>query len=174
MLEDTQIGPLVDQQGFAKVRAAVADAVAKGARASPWAAKPRGGLFFAPTVLTGVRRGMKVLDEETFGPWPHRSLPRRSGSGRDGQRDWVWPGRYLWTRDLGRAFRVAEALEYGLVGVNGRCPFGHGPERALRRMKTRRRARGRALGVGRVPGGEADLDGASSSLSRLRKAHDLK
>src|SRR5437667_906815 len=60
MLEDTQIGPLVDEQGFAKVRAAVADAVAKGARVAV-GGEPRGGLFFAPTVLTGVRRGMKVL-----------------------------------------------------------------------------------------------------------------
>ena len=127
MLEDTQIGPLVDEQGFAKVRAAVADAVAKGARVAV-GGEPRGGLFFAPTVLTGVRRGMKVLDEETFGPVapvaPFRdeaeavAMANATGYGLAG---------YLWTRDLGRAFRVAEALEYGLVGVNDGVPSAMAP-----------------------------------------------
>jgi succinate-semialdehyde dehydrogenase/glutarate-semialdehyde dehydrogenase len=149
MLEDTQIGPLVDQQGYAKVRAAVADAVAKGARVAV-GGEPRGGLFFAPTVLTGVRRGMKVLDEETFGPVapvaPFRdeaeavAMANATSYGLAG---------YLWTRDLGRAFRVAEALEYGLVGVNDGVPSAMAPNAPFGGMKD--------SGVGRE-GGPWGLD----------------
>jgi len=149
MLEDTQVGPLVDQQGYAKVRAAVADAVAKGARVAV-GGEPRGGLFFAPTVLTGVRRGMKVLDEETFGPVapvaPFRdeaeavAMANATGYGLAG---------YLWTRDLGRAFRVAEALEYGLVGVNDGVPSAMAPNAPFGGMKD--------SGVGRE-GGPWGLD----------------
>ena len=149
MLEDTQIGPLVDEQGFAKVRAAVADAVAKGARVAV-GGELRGGLFFAPTVLTGVRRGMKVLDEETFGPVapvaPFRdeaeavAMANATGYGLAG---------YLWTRDLGRAFRVAEALEYGLVGVNDGVPSAMAPNAPFGGMKD--------SGVGRE-GGPWGLD----------------
>jgi succinate-semialdehyde dehydrogenase/glutarate-semialdehyde dehydrogenase len=149
MLEDTQIGPLVDQQGYAKVHAAVADAVAKGARVAV-GGEPRGGLFFAPTVLTGVRRGMKVLDEETFGPVapvaPFRdeaeavAMANATGYGLAG---------YLWTRDLGRAFRVAEALEYGLVGVNDGVPSAMAPNAPFGGMKD--------SGVGRE-GGPWGLD----------------
>jgi len=149
MLEDTQIGPLVDQQGYAKVRAAVADAVAKGARVAV-GGEPRGGLFFAPTVLTGVRRGMKVLDEETFGPVapvaPFRdeaeavAMANATGYGLAG---------YLWTRHLGRAFRVAEALEYGLVGVNDGVPSAMAPNAPFGGMKD--------SGVGRE-GGPWGLD----------------
>src|SRR5258707_9752979 len=127
MLEDTQIGPLVDQQGFAKVKAAVEDAVAKGAKVTV-GGEPRGGLFYAPTVLTNVRRGMKVLDEETFGPVAPIAafrdeeeaiaLANPTGYGLAG---------YLWTRDLGRAFRVAEALEDGLGGGNDGGPSAMAP-----------------------------------------------
>jgi succinate-semialdehyde dehydrogenase / glutarate-semialdehyde dehydrogenase len=149
MLEETQIGPLVDQQGYTKVRAAIADAVAKGARVAV-GGEPRGGLFFAPTVLTGVRRGMKVLDEETFGPVapvaPFRdeaeavAMANATGYGLAG---------YLWTRDLGRAFRVAEALEYGLVGVNDGVPSAMAPNAPFGGMKD--------SGVGRE-GGPWGLD----------------
>jgi succinate-semialdehyde dehydrogenase/glutarate-semialdehyde dehydrogenase len=149
MLEDTQIGPLVDEQGYAKVRAAVEDAVAKGARVAV-GGEPRGGLFYAPTVLTEVRRGMKVLDEETFGPVapvvPFRdeaeavAMANATGYGLAG---------YLWTRDLGRAFRVAEALEYGLVGVNDGVPSAMAPNAPFGGMKD--------SGVGRE-GGPWGLD----------------
>ena len=149
MLEDTQIGPLVDQQGFAKVKAAVEDAVAKGAKVRV-GGEPRGGLFYAPTVLTDVRRGMKVLDEETFGPVAPVAafrdeaeaiaLANATGYGLAG---------YLWTRDLGRAFRVSEALEYGLVGVNDGLPSAMAPHAPFGGMKD--------SGVGRE-GGPWGLD----------------
>jgi succinate-semialdehyde dehydrogenase/glutarate-semialdehyde dehydrogenase len=128
MLEETQVGPLVDAQGYAKVRAAVEDAVGKGARIAV-GGEPRGGLFYAPTVLTGVRRGMKVLEEETFGPVapiaPFRDEAEAvalANATRYGL------AAYLWTRDLARAFRVSEALEYGLVGVNDGVPSAMAPQ----------------------------------------------
>lgn len=149
MLEETQVGPLVDAQGYGKVRAAVEDAVAKGARVAV-GGEPRGGLFFAPTVLTSVRRGMKVLDEETFGPVapiaPFRdeaeavAMANATGYGLAG---------YMWTRDLARAFRVSEALEYGLVGVNDGVPSAMAPHAPFGGMKD--------SGVGRE-GGPWGLD----------------
>jgi succinate-semialdehyde dehydrogenase/glutarate-semialdehyde dehydrogenase len=149
MREDTQIGPLVDAQGFAKVKAAVEDAVTKGAKVRV-GGEPRGGLFYAPTVLTDVRRGMKVIDEETFGPVAPIAafrdeaeaiaLANATGSGLAG---------YMWTRDLGRAFRVSEALEYGLVGVNDGVPSAMAPQAPFGGMKD--------SGVGRE-GGPWGLD----------------
>jgi len=149
MLEDTQIGPLVDQQGFAKVQAAVADAVAKGARVAV-GGEPRGGLFYAPTVLTGVRRGMKVLDEETFGPVaPVAAFRDEAEAVAMANATGYGLAGYLWTRDLGRAFRVAEALEYGLVGVNDGVPSAMAPNAPFGGMKD--------SGVGRE-GGPWGLD----------------
>ena len=149
MLEDTQIGPLVDQQGYGKVKAAVEDALAQGAKVRV-GGEPRGGLFYAPTVLTDVRRGMKVLDEETFGPVAPVAafrdeaeaiaLANATGYGLAG---------YMWTRDLGRAFRVSEALEYGLVGVNDGVPSAMAPHAPFGGMKD--------SGVGRE-GGPWGLD----------------
>ena len=149
MLEETQIGPLVDQQGFAKVCAAVDDAVAKGAKVAVGGQK-RGGLFYAPTVLTGVRRGMKVLDEETFGPVAPVA-PFRDDADAVAMANATGYGlaAYLWTRDLGRAFRVSEALEYGMVGVNDGVPSAMAPNAPFGGMKD--------SGVGRE-GGQWGLD----------------
>ncbi len=149
MLEETQVGPLVDAQGYAKVRAAVEDAVAQGARVAV-GGEPRGGLFFAPTVLTGVRRGMKVLEEETFGP-----VAPVAGFRDDAEAVGLANATpyglaaYLWTRDLARAFRVSEALEYGLVGVNDGVPSAMAPQAPFGGMKD--------SGVGRE-GGPWGLD----------------
>jgi succinate-semialdehyde dehydrogenase / glutarate-semialdehyde dehydrogenase len=149
MLEDTQIGPLVDEQGFAKVVAAVEDAVAKGAKVAVGGQK-RGGLFYTPTVLTGVRRGMKVLDEETFGPVAPVA-PFRDDADAVAMANATGYGlaAYLWTRDLGRAFRVSEALEYGMVGVNDGVPSAMAPNAPFGGMKD--------SGVGRE-GGAWGLD----------------
>jgi succinate-semialdehyde dehydrogenase / glutarate-semialdehyde dehydrogenase len=149
MMEDTDIGPLVDEQGFAKVCAAVEDAVAQGAQVAVGGQK-RGGLFYAPTVLTGVRRGMKVLDEETFGPVAPIA-PFRDEADAIAMANATSYGlaAYLWTRDLGRAFRVAEALEYGMVGVNDGVPSAMAPNAPFGGMKD--------SGVGRE-GGPWGLD----------------
>ena len=128
--ETTQIGPLVDAQGLAKVRAHVDDALSKGARAV-LGGTPGEGLIFNPTVLTSVSRGMRILEEETFGPVaPIVPFTEESDAIRHANDTPFGLAAYLWTRDLSRAFRVAEALDYGIVGVNdglpstAQAPFG--------------------------------------------------
>ncbi|MDH4066988.1 MAG: aldehyde dehydrogenase family protein, partial [Acidobacteriota bacterium] len=128
--EATQIGPLVDAQGLDKVRAHVDDAMTRGARALVGGA-PGEGLVFQPTVLTGVARGMRILEEETFGPVaPVIRFSQDDDAVRQANDTPYGLAAYLWTRDLSRAFRVAEALEYGIVGVNdglpstAQAPFG--------------------------------------------------
>jgi succinate-semialdehyde dehydrogenase/glutarate-semialdehyde dehydrogenase len=120
--ETTEIGPLVDQQGLDKVRAHVDDARAKGARATV-GGHVRDGLFFEPTLLTGVARGMRILVEETFGPVaPVIRFTDEAEVVRQANDTPYGLAAYLWTRDLSRAFRVAEALDYGIVGVNDGLP----------------------------------------------------
>jgi succinate-semialdehyde dehydrogenase/glutarate-semialdehyde dehydrogenase len=126
----TQIGPLVDAQGLAKVRAHVEDAVAKGAKAI-LGGTPGDGLVYRPTVLTGVARGMRLLEEETFGPVaPVVPFTEDVDAVRHANATPFGLAAYIWTRDLSRAFRVAEALDYGIVGVNdgipstAQAPFG--------------------------------------------------
>jgi succinate-semialdehyde dehydrogenase / glutarate-semialdehyde dehydrogenase len=120
--EATQIGPLVDQDVFAKVSGHVEDAVARGARVV------QGGralerTYFEPTVLTGVEPGMRVLAEETFGPVaPVLRFRDEAEAVRLANDVPVGLAAYVWTRDLSRAFRVAEDLEYGIVGVNDGVP----------------------------------------------------
>jgi len=130
MDEATQVGPLVDVQGRDKVRAHVDDALARGARAVV-GGKTGEGLHFEPTVLTGVARGMRILEEETFGPVaPIIRFSEDEDAVRQANDTPFGLAAYLWTRDLSRAFRVAEALDYGIVGVNdglpsaAQAPFG--------------------------------------------------
>jgi succinate-semialdehyde dehydrogenase/glutarate-semialdehyde dehydrogenase len=128
--EKTQIGPLVDAQGLEKVREHVADAVSQGATVvTGGVAGP--GLYYAPTVLTGVARGMKILEEETFGPVaPVQSFTTEAEAVQLANGVPYGLAAYFWTRDLGRAFRVAEGLDYGIVGLNdglpstAQAPFG--------------------------------------------------
>jgi succinate-semialdehyde dehydrogenase / glutarate-semialdehyde dehydrogenase len=118
----TNIGPLVDRAGHDKVLAHVQDAIAKGARALV-GGQPRDGLFFDPTVLGDVAPGMRILQEETFGPIA--PLVRFTADAEAVAQANCTPfglAAYLWTRDLTRAFRVAEALDFGIVGVNDGVP----------------------------------------------------
>jgi len=118
----TQIGPLVDRAGLDKVVAHVADAVAKGARAVV-GGKPGQGLYFEPTLLVDVDAGMRILDEETFGPVaPVVTFTSEAEVVAAANNTPYGLAAYIWTRDLGRAFRVSEALEYGIVGVNDGLP----------------------------------------------------
>jgi succinate-semialdehyde dehydrogenase/glutarate-semialdehyde dehydrogenase len=135
MVEDTQIGPLVDAAGLAKVRTFVEDAVGKGAQVVA-GGQGRGGLFFSPTVLSGVRGGMRVLEEETFGPVaPIAPFQDEQHAIAVANATPYGLAAYLWTRDLSRAMRVAEALEYGIVGVNDGLPTAMAPQAPFGGMK---------------------------------------
>ena len=122
MNDSTQIGPLVDRQGLEKVAAHVDDAVKKGARVLVGGHR-RDGLYFDPTVLVDVTRGMRILEEETFGPVaPIVSFTSEADVVAAANDTPYGLAAYICTRDLGRAFRVAEALDYGIVGVNDGLP----------------------------------------------------
>jgi len=83
----------------------------------------REGLYFEPTVLTGVAPGMRILEEETFGPVaPIVRFERDAEAVAAANGTPFGLAAYLWTRDLSRAFRVSEALDFGIVGVNDGVP----------------------------------------------------
>src|SRR3954467_2935351 len=126
------IGPLIDEQGLKKVEAHVADAVGKGAKIILGGKKhERGGLFFQPTVLTNVTPQMLVSHEETFGPVAPliRFKTEDEVIGLANDSEFGLAG-YFYSRDVGRIWRVAEAMETGMVGVNAGiistevAPFG--------------------------------------------------
>ncbi|MEQ1730208.1 MAG: NAD-dependent succinate-semialdehyde dehydrogenase [Vicinamibacterales bacterium] len=113
-------GPLIDEAAVAKVEAHIADALAKGAtllRGGHRAAA--GGRFFEPTVLTGATEAMTLAREETFGPVaPLFRFETEADAIRMANATEFGLAAYFYGRDIGRIFRVAEALEYGIVGVN--------------------------------------------------------
>jgi succinate-semialdehyde dehydrogenase/glutarate-semialdehyde dehydrogenase len=113
-------GPLIDAKAVAKVESHIADALAGGARIACGGARHAlGGHFFEPTVLTGVTPEMAVAREETFGPLaPVFRFRDESEAIRLANDTEFGLAAYFYARDLGRVFRVSEALEYGIVGVN--------------------------------------------------------
>ena len=120
MEEGAQQGPLIDMAAVEKVEEHIADAVAKGAKVAIGGGRHAlGGTFFEPTVLTDVTTDMKVTREETFGPLaPVFRFKTEEDAIRMANDTEFGLASYFYSRDIGRVWRVAEALEYGLVGVN--------------------------------------------------------
>jgi succinate-semialdehyde dehydrogenase/glutarate-semialdehyde dehydrogenase len=117
---DVNVGPLIDEPALAKVQRHVADALDGGAQLVTGGERHElGHTFFQPTVLTGVNATMAMSCEETFGPVAGIS---RFGSEDDAievANDTPYGlAAYFYSRDVGRIWRVAEALEYGIVGIN--------------------------------------------------------
>ncbi|MEM9428186.1 MAG: NAD-dependent succinate-semialdehyde dehydrogenase [Pseudomonadota bacterium] len=113
-------GPLINTQAVEKVEAHIADALAKGAQLLT-GGKPSdlGGTFFEPTVLTGVTQDMLVTRDETFGPVaPLFRFEDEADVVAQANDSIHGLASYFYARDLSRVWRVAEALEYGMVGVN--------------------------------------------------------
>ena len=138
-------GPLINAEAIAKVESHIADAVQKGARLMLGGKRHAlGGTFFEPTVLADLTAAMRIAREETFGPVAPVfrfadedeviALANDSPFGL---------ASYFYARDLGRVFRVAEALEFGMVGVNTGAistelaPFGGVKESGLGREGSR-------------------------------------
>ncbi len=118
--EKAQQGPLINEAAIRKVSEHIADAVSKGATVLS-GGKPaaQGGLFFEPTVLTGVTSDMLVTREETFGPLaPLVRFREEEEAIRAANNSEFGLAAYFYSRDIGRAYRVAEALEAGMVGIN--------------------------------------------------------
>jgi succinate-semialdehyde dehydrogenase/glutarate-semialdehyde dehydrogenase len=118
--EATEQGPLINDAAVRKVEEHIADAVARGARVTVGGhAHERGGTFFEPTVVVGAAPDMQIASDETFGPVAAVfkfetedeaiALANSTESGL---------AAYFFTRDLGRTWRVGDALEFGVVGVN--------------------------------------------------------
>ena len=141
----TDQGPLIDARALAKVEAHIADAVAQGARIACGGKRhPLGGTFFEPTILTGATASMRVAREETFGPVaPLFRFHDEAEAIRLANDTEAGLAAYFYTRDLARSWRVQEALEYGIVGVNTGlistevAPFGGVKESGLGREGSR-------------------------------------
>jgi succinate-semialdehyde dehydrogenase/glutarate-semialdehyde dehydrogenase len=141
----TEQGPLIDARALAKVESHVADALAQGGRIAAGGKRHAlGGNFYEPTVLLDVVPGMRIAREETFGPVAplfrfdtEEEVVRMANDTESGL------AAYFYTRDLARSWRVQEALEYGIVGVNTGlfstevAPFGGVKESGLGREGSR-------------------------------------
>ncbi|HYL04038.1 MAG TPA: NADP-dependent succinate-semialdehyde dehydrogenase [Steroidobacteraceae bacterium] len=141
----TDQGPLIDARALAKVEQHLADALAKGARVVHGGKRHAlGGTFFQPTVLTDVTPEMLVAREETFGPVaPLFRFSAEADAVRMANDTEFGLAAYFYTRDLARSWRVAEALEYGIVGLNTGiistevAPFGGVKESGIGREGSR-------------------------------------
>ncbi|MDJ1006672.1 MAG: NAD-dependent succinate-semialdehyde dehydrogenase [Paracoccaceae bacterium] len=118
--DGTDFGPLIEPGAVDKVEDHIADAVSQGATVLQGGARHAlGGLFFEPTILTGVTQKMKIASEETFGPVAPLFRFETEDEGIALANDTIFGlAAYFYARDYARIARVEEALEYGIVGVN--------------------------------------------------------
>lgn len=148
-MDQVEQGPLISREAVERVRAQVKQAMDSGARriAGDRDVPPR-GFFHPPTVLAGVTASMRIFREETFGPVAGLTAFRTDEEAiRLANDSRAGLAAYLYTRDLGRARRISEELEYGMVGVNtGTISFAAAPFGGVKES-----------GVGRE-GGRAGLD----------------
>jgi succinate-semialdehyde dehydrogenase/glutarate-semialdehyde dehydrogenase len=114
------VGPLISTSAVEKVEEHIADATTKGAKVLAGGKRHAlGGTFFEPTILTGVTRSMMVARDETFGPVAPLFRFDDEADVIEQANDTIFGlASYFFARDLGRVWRVAEALEYGMVGIN--------------------------------------------------------
>ncbi len=118
--QGAEIGPLINDAGHSKVSALVESAIAAGAAARLGGrSSDRGGNFYEPTVLTGVTRDMDIANAEIFGPVaPIMTFADEEEAIRIANDTPFGLAAYFYARDLGRVWRVMEALEYGMIGIN--------------------------------------------------------
>ncbi|WP_062263853.1 NAD-dependent succinate-semialdehyde dehydrogenase [Endozoicomonas arenosclerae] len=119
-LGDVDQGPLINAEAVSKVEEHVADAVSKGAKITTGGElHPKGGNFYKPTVVCNVTPDMQVADDETFGPlapvFRFSTEDEAISMANDTESGLA---AYVYTRDIGRVWRVSEKLEYGMVGIN--------------------------------------------------------
>jgi succinate-semialdehyde dehydrogenase / glutarate-semialdehyde dehydrogenase len=143
--EGVALGPLIEEAAVEKCERHVADAVARGAKLLIGGARHKlGGTFFEPTVLEGVREDALIFSEETFGPIaPIASFKDEADALRLANATPFGLAAYFYSRDLSRIFRVAEALDFGMVGANETqisseiAPFGGMKQSGLGREGSR-------------------------------------
>jgi succinate-semialdehyde dehydrogenase/glutarate-semialdehyde dehydrogenase len=134
-------GPLINLQAVEKVEAHLADAIAKGAKVIAGGKRHKlGKTFFEPTVVTGIGRSMRMWNEETFGPVA--AITRFATDEEAIELANSTPfglAAYVFTRDLARTFRMSDALDFGIIGINEGltstevAPFGGVKESGLGR-----------------------------------------
>ncbi|TCU05407.1 NAD-dependent succinate-semialdehyde dehydrogenase [Rhizobium sullae] len=144
-LVDVTIGPLIDAEAIAKIEDHISDAIGKGAKVVVGGKRHSlGGTFFEPTVLTGATQAMKIAREETFGPlaplFRFETEEEAVAMANDTE---FGLAAYFYTENIRRTWRVAEALEYGMVGhntgqiSNEAAPFGGVKQSGLGREGSR-------------------------------------
>ena len=130
--DNVEVGPLINQSAVEHCEALLADAVSKGAKILLGGKRHAlGGNFFEPTVLTGMTREMRIFHEEIFGPIaPIMTFASEAEAVELANDTPFGLASYVFTQNLSRAWRIPEALEYGLCGVNdaalalAEAPFG--------------------------------------------------